>query len=270
MAMPALADTGTRVIVEREILVHGHGHGKPGAGDKARGKDGDDCCAHGRKADCDDKECRDRGGKDACGDDCKDDCDHHRGGKDACGDDCKDGCDHHGGGHMGGHMGTYRQRMMMHHMARSAAFDIGLGQQWNTPTGRAYTMVTWDKLVGRPGHQMWWNPKMGMGGAYGMDLGDQTNTRHLGYMGWVAQNTFRFGAFHVTAGVLLGGGLNLDITPTLGFQNYNGFFAADPRLSLGWQVTPRMSVNLAGNYLFTTRPAAVGGPGAGLSLSYGF
>jgi hypothetical protein len=245
LAVPAWAAECDYQVVEQREIVISHGGDHKGA----------ECCPHTNKADCKDKACKDSAGK-----------------SDACE---KDG-DHHGqGGRQ--EIREYRYRTMggggmmgMHGMRPPSATNYGLRYQMNATSGRAYTMVGWDKLFGPESESAWLNYKMGPTGWYGMDLGDQTNTRHLAYAGWVAQNTFKFGAFHLTAGVMVGGGLNLDVTPTLSFQNYNGFFAADPRLSLGWQVSPRTAINLNGNYLFTTRPAAVGGPGVGLSLSHGF
>ncbi|MBC7544767.1 MAG: hypothetical protein H7338_18750 [Candidatus Sericytochromatia bacterium] len=156
------------------------------------------------------------------------------------------------------------------HGAMGRESHFGVNYQANAPTGNGYMMVSMEHLFGKPTHGMFWNPKMGMGATLGQDVADQTVTRNLGYMGWIAQNTFRFGRMRVTAGVLLGGGMNVGITQTVDFQNFNGFFVADPRLTLGYQVTPRFAIEATGNYLLTTRPAAVGGPGAGLKLSYGF
>jgi hypothetical protein len=251
---------------------------KPGAKPAAK----PDCCEAKGKDDCDDKDCKEHHGKpsdkDCCEHaskaDCKDkDCKEHAKGKEACEEDCEDSCEHHQGGHR--EVFEYRYRSDgpmggMHGMMAHGGKGYMLGYQANTPNGRGYTMVGMDRLFGAPSHNTWWNPAMGPSCRYGMDLGDQTNTRHLGYAGWLSQNTFHFGPVAVTAGVMLGGGLNVDVTPTISFQNYNGFFVADPRLSLGWQVTPRMAVSLTGNYLLTTRPAAIGGPGAGLQFSYGF
>jgi hypothetical protein len=208
----------------------------------------EDCCAHDRKADCKDKECREHAGK-----------------RDTCGEDCEETCEHHDG----------RRQMMHHRMARFGARTATIRQLWSQPmpgetARRNYTMIEMDRLFGPTTRSAWWSPKVGMGCTYGLDLTEQTNTRHLGYGGLIGQNTFRFGRFRLTAGVLVGGGLNLDITPNLSFQNYNGFVVADPRLSLGWQVSPKLAVNLTGNYLFTSRMDKVGGPGAGLSLNVGF
>lgn len=284
IAGPALADSGQRVVEEKAIILHNlqpiqvackpadackkdhcddkdckEHHGKP-AMDSCCAEDkkpaADACCPHETKAECKDKECKEHAkGHEACDETCEDSCEH---GKTMVHREVRE-FRYGGGGMMG-----------MHGMMGRPDKAFRLGYLWNNVNGRGYTMVGMDRLFGKDTSHTWWNPSMGPSCAYGMDLSDQTNTRHLGYAGWLSQNAMHFGPVTVTAGVLLGGGLNVDVTPTITFQNYNGFFVADPRVSVGWQMTPRMAVSLAGNYLLTTRPAAVGGPGAALQFSYGF
>ena len=233
----------------------------------------------GKGAACDHKDgkggdCCKPGGSDACADDKAGDMSHGHGGHDGHHDQVRRRVEvreyHTGNGAMPeGHPGVGRDgRMPM--MAAGKETHFGLSYLWNVPTGTGYTMVTMEHLFGRPSNSHFWNPKMGMGASFGMDLADQNVTRTIGTVGWIAQNGFKFGPVKLTAGVLVGGGLNVGITQNVTFQNYNGFFLADPRLTLGWQVTPHMSVEATGNYLFTTRPAAVGGPGAGLRVSHSF
>ena len=150
--------------------------------------------------------------------------------------------------------------------------DFSSGYQANVPRDHGYTMFEVRRLTSlREGRHPLFNPSIGVGGAWGFDMGYQLNGTHtLMYGGLVAQNTSHFGPLSVTLGVLAGPAMSTTVTQAMTFQDTYMFLVADPRLTIAWQFDRHLTAGIYGNYLLTTYTSAQGGPGFGANLALTF
>lgn len=132
----------------------------------------------------------------------------------------------------------------------------------NQATGNTYTMLGMELL--RSSASGWYG---GFGCYKGLNLGVTAGADMAGHGGALFGKDFGAGPLTLGVGLLLGMGYNLTASPTLTFSNFAAYFVGEPRLNLGWVMSPHAELSVSAGYLATTNPTAAGGPTLMLTLS---
>lgn len=132
----------------------------------------------------------------------------------------------------------------------------------NQASGNTYTMVGMERV--RSTENGWYG---GYGCYSGLNLAQTAGAGIASHGGFLFGKDFGEGPLTFGVGMLLGMGYDLSASPNLTFSNFGAYFVGEPRLNLGWVMSPYCELALSAGYLATTHMGHASGPTFMLTLS---
>ncbi len=132
----------------------------------------------------------------------------------------------------------------------------------NMANGSTYTMMGMEAVRMSP---MGWYG--GMAWYKGINLGVTAGADMASHGGLLMGKEFGEGPLTFDVGVMLGMGYDLVASPTLTFSGFDLYFVGEPRIGIGWVMSPHSELKLSAGYLASSNMGAAAGPTVTLTFS---